>query len=157
MIFGTLQRRFVLNISVNFNLKKSITQGDATPRKLATRILLSTITLLEFQHKMLSRTSLKSTAAVYCSKDGKVGATHGLLQQQQTLCVLCLIATADADATKREIRCVGQRKLSRRQFVGILNSLNMNQKLDGRRLSPTVAATQFTPPVDGFVVSASAM
>jgi len=104
---------------------------------------------------MLSRTSLKSAAAVYCSKDGKIGATHCLLQQQQTLCVLCLIATADADATKLEIRCVGQ--LSRRQFVGILNSLNNEPEA---RRSPTVADSVHTARrnetrVDGFVASAA--
>ena len=42
--------------------------------------------LREFQHKMLSRTKLlNKTDSSSISKDGKIEAVHGLLEQQQTL------------------------------------------------------------------------
>jgi len=42
MIFGILQRRFVLNTAFNSNRIKVITESDATWRKSTTRILLLT-------------------------------------------------------------------------------------------------------------------
>ena len=48
--------------------------------------------LLEFQHKILSRTSverlLNKINSISVSKEGKIEAVHGLLQQQETLCLL---------------------------------------------------------------------
>jgi len=42
MIFGTLQRRLILNTSVNSKFIKYIVQSGATWRYLTTRVLLST-------------------------------------------------------------------------------------------------------------------
>jgi len=87
-IFGTLERRFVLNTSVNPVFIKFLTQSGATYGKSATQVLHSTTAKRVFHHKMLSRTSLarlpNKIDSSSVSKDGKIAVVHGL----QTLCML---------------------------------------------------------------------
>jgi len=89
--FGTLHRRFVLNMSVNSNLIKCIAlwchNGESQQPRVCFRRLVQVI-----QHKMLSRTSLDRllNKTVSCSvlNDGKIEAVHCQFEQQQTLCKL---------------------------------------------------------------------
>jgi len=59
--FGTFQRRFILNTSVDSKFIKFIVQSGATCQKLTTQISLAT-TLRVVQHKMCSGISLDKIA-----------------------------------------------------------------------------------------------
>jgi len=59
MIFGTLQRRFILHTPIDSKFLKFMTRSGTTWRNLTTRISLSTNAKgREVQHKMFSEASL---------------------------------------------------------------------------------------------------
>jgi len=90
MIFGTVQRRFVLNTSADSVLitlwLKVAPTGESRQPGFHFRRLLR-----EFQHKTLYRTSLgrllNKIDSKSISKDGKTQVVHDLLERQQTLCM----------------------------------------------------------------------
>jgi len=91
--FSTLQHRFVVNTSVDSNsiFINFITQM-APPGESQRPGFRFQRLLLEFQHKMLSRSSLarflNKIANSSVSKDRKIASVHGLLNQLQTFCLL---------------------------------------------------------------------